>query len=120
VLLYPVTEMKTLDSESHRRKGIEYLSMRKGIRVSRKLYARDRKDYAEALFSPLLSTKDDDKAPTRALLLLAGRDGLLDDGARYANHLRALGGDVRCVVYDKAALRVDTAPAQMYNHTNFK
>jgi acetyl esterase len=102
ILLYPVTQMRTLDTESYLRKEIEFFSMRKGMALSRKLYARNRKDYGDLYFSPLCSTAKDDPNPTPALLLLSGRDGLLDDGVLYAKHLNELGGCVRCVVYEKA------------------
>jgi acetyl esterase len=102
ILLYPVTQMETLDTNSYRAATAEAAGMRKGVRLSRKLYARNSKDYRDIYFSPLGSTARDDPAPTPALLLLAEKDGLLDDGILYGEHLAALGGRVRCVVYEHA------------------
>jgi acetyl esterase/lipase len=102
VLLYPVTNMYALDTESYQRKEVECRSMRKLIRLARKLYAQSPKDYADIYFSPLLTTAEDDPAPTRALLLLAERDGLLSDGVLYGEHLSKLGGNVKTVIYDGA------------------
>jgi acetyl esterase len=76
--------------------------MRKLILISRKKYARSKKDYAEIYASPLLTTEADDPRPTRALLLLAERDGLLDDGILYGKHLCELGGEARTVIYEEA------------------
>lgn len=102
ILLYPVTNMHTYDTDSYKRKALEYACMRKGMLISRKLYARSKADYRDIYFSPLLTTEKDDPKPTDALLLLAGRDGLLDDGVLYGKHLYELGGNARTVVYDNA------------------
>jgi acetyl esterase len=76
--------------------------MFKMMKFARKMYAQTKADYKNVLFSPLLSTAQDDPAPTEALLLIAGRDGLRDDGLCYAKHLAELGGEARAVVYDNA------------------
>ncbi|MDR1615952.1 MAG: alpha/beta hydrolase [Syntrophomonadaceae bacterium] len=102
ILLYPVTEMYKLDTKSYKQKGLEFFSMRRLILISRKLYANNAKDYNTIYFSPLLATGEDDPCPTRALILLAGRDGLLDDGVLYGEHLHKLGGAVKTIVYDNA------------------
>jgi acetyl esterase len=103
ILLYPVTDMSELDDkESYQRKEPEFFSMRKLILLARKKYAQSRKDYTDIYFSPLLTTEADDPHPTRALLLLAERDGLLDDGVLYGKHLHGLGGEARTVVYEGA------------------
>ncbi len=102
VLLYPVTNMLTCDTESYRRKEPEFASMRKGMLLSRRLYARAKADYRDVYFSPYLTTVKDDPKPTKALLLLAGRDGLLDDGVLYGKHLNELGAEARTVIYDEA------------------
>jgi acetyl esterase len=102
VLLYPSTQMETLETESFSRKEWEFSGMRKGMLLSRELYARSRADYKDPYFSPLNSTAKDDPSPTPALLLLAGRDGLLDDGTLYAKHLSELGGEARCIIYERS------------------
>lgn len=102
ILLYPVTNMLTYDTDSYQRKELEFVCMRKGMLMSRKLYARSKADYKNIYFSPVFTTEKDDPRPTSALLLLAGRDGLLDDGVLYGEHLRELGGNVRTIVYDNA------------------
>jgi acetyl esterase len=103
VLLYPVTDMSELDNKgSHRRGEPEFYGMRKLVLFARKKYARSKKDYTDIYFSPLLTTEADDPHPTRALLLLAERDGLLDDGILYGKHLRELGGEARTVIYEGA------------------
>jgi acetyl esterase len=103
ILLYPVVDMNELDDkESYKHKEPEYYIMRKMILLSRRLYARTDGDYKDIYFSPLLTTETDDPHPTRALLLLAERDGLLDDGVMYGEHLHELGGEVRTVVYEGA------------------
>jgi acetyl esterase len=102
ILLYPVTDMHTLEKESYQRKEPEFSVMYKMMLLVRKLYARSPEDYADIYFSPLRSTEKDDPEPTRALILLAGRDGLLDDGVLYGAHLHELGGDVRTIIYDNA------------------
>jgi acetyl esterase len=102
ILLYPVTNMHTCDTESYRRKEPEFAAMRKGMLLSRRLYARSKNDYKDIYFSPYFTTEKDDPKPTKALLLLAGRDGLLDDGVLYGKHLSELGGEARTVIYDEA------------------
>jgi acetyl esterase/lipase len=102
ILLYPVTDMNDLNKESYRRREPEFHSMWKVILFARKMYAQSRADYTDIYFSPLLTAKTDDPHPTRALLLLAERDGLLDDGVLYGAHLRKFGGEVRTVIYEGA------------------
>jgi acetyl esterase len=103
ILLYPVTDMSELDNKaSYLRREPEFYGMRKLILLARKKYAQSKKDYADIYFSPLLTTKSDDPHPTRALLLLAERDGLLDDGILYGKHLQELGGEARTVIYKEA------------------
>jgi len=102
ILLYPVTEMSSLDTDSYKRREPEFASMFKLIKIMRKFYAASKKDYKNIYFSPLLSTADDDRNPTPALILLAGHDGLLSEGVMYGEHLRDLGGNVRTVIYENA------------------
>jgi acetyl esterase len=102
ILLYPVTDMLNFDKGSYRRREVEFRGMFKMMKFSRKMYAKTKKDYRNVLFSPLLSTAQDDPAPTKALLLIAGRDGLREDGLCYAKHLTELGGEARAVVYDNS------------------
>lgn len=102
ILYYPVTEMKEMSTNSYARPGPENSRMLKMLKITRKLYASKKSDYGNFYFSPLLSTKQDDPNPTPALILLAERDGLLDDGILYAKHLASLGGEARCVVYKGA------------------
>ncbi len=102
VLLYPVINMHTLDTKSYLRQETEFSSMRKGMLLSRRLYGGSESVYKDIYFSPIFTAKNDDPKPTKALFLLAGRDGLLDDGLSYARHLAELGGEAKAIVYDKA------------------
>jgi acetyl esterase len=99
ILLYPVTDMQNLNTETYLRPEVEYKPMYKSMQGARKLYARSSQDYSNFYFSPALSTTSDDPQPTPTLLLLAEKDALLDDGLKYSQVLQKLGGRIRAVVY---------------------
>jgi acetyl esterase len=100
ILLYPVTDLDRLDSPSYRDRGIEYTSMRQILRVARDCYLPDkaarRDPYATVLYAQL------DEPQPDALILVAERDGLRDDGLRYAEKLANAGTEVRAVRYREA------------------
>jgi acetyl esterase len=103
VLFYPVTEMYRMDTSSYKSRAPECRSMKKFIKVCRRLYARNREDYTDPLFSPLLLRPQEGEGETgKTLLLLAGRDGLLDDGVLYGKLLQRQGADVKTIIYTNA------------------
>ncbi len=100
IMLYPVTDMDKVDSESYRIKGHAYAGMGKGIRLSRTVYLPDKASRRSPYVSPMCA---DFKAPQPdALLLVAEIDGLRDDGIEYGKKLEAAGGYSRTVLYQGA------------------
>lgn len=100
ILIYPVTDLDKIDSESYREPGMEYGSMRKGIQLSRSLFLPDRASRKHPYVTPLYAKMS--RPQPDALLLIAERDGLRDDGIKYAEKLEQAGGYVRCVLYKGA------------------
>lgn len=100
ILLYPACDFNNLNTESYRKKGLEYEGMQKGIKISRSLYLPDRASRKDPYASPIHA---DFKVPQPdALVLIAQRDGLCDDGIAYGKKLEDAGGNTRIVVYQGA------------------
>jgi acetyl esterase/lipase len=100
IMLYPVTNMDYLSTESHWQKGPEYLNMRKGILISREVYLAKPQDRKDPLVSPMLA--EFASAQPDALTLVAERDALRCDGLDYAEKLARAGGYSRAVLYKGA------------------
>lgn len=100
VLLYPVTDLAYLNSESYRQKGLAYESMRKLIAVARNIYLSSRGDRFDPYVS--LICAEFKEAMPDTLLLLAEIDGLRSEGIQYGRLLSESGTPVRCIVYKGA------------------
>jgi acetyl esterase len=100
ILLYPVTDLYTIDKPSYRKKGLEYQGMRKGIRLSQNLYVPDKTSRKHPYVSPACANMTHPQPD--ALLLIPERDGLRSDGIEYAEKLEKAGGYSRCVLYKGA------------------
>ncbi|MDR1643745.1 MAG: glycoside-pentoside-hexuronide (GPH):cation symporter [Clostridiales bacterium] len=97
IMLYPVTNMDSLSTESHWQKGPEYLNMRKGILITREIYLSNPKHRRDPLVSPMLAEFDSPQPD--ALSLVAQRDALRCDGLDFAEKLARAGGYSRSVLY---------------------
>ncbi|MDR1512493.1 MAG: alpha/beta hydrolase, partial [Propionibacteriaceae bacterium] len=97
ILIYPVTDMDKLDSPSYHDDGPEFRTMYQFMHVARDCYLPDKATRRDPL-ATLLYAEFDGPQPD-ALVMVAERDGLRDDGLRYAEKLAAAGGHVRAVVY---------------------
>jgi len=98
LLVYPVTDWRTMDSPSYSENAEGYFLTRLGCQWFREQYARDEADWSDPRFSPLLE-KDLSRLPS-ALVITAEHDPLRDDGQAYAEALRAAGGAVTYSRYD--------------------
>ena len=100
ILLYPVTDLFSLNRESYKQKGEEYRAMRMGIRLSQGAYVPDKSirkhPYVSPIYAEMLRPQPD------AMLLIAERDGLRSDGLEYAEKLETAGGYSRCILYEGA------------------
>ena len=96
-LLYPVVDAH-LETRSMEHLSDGFLLTRDSMEYYRAQYLPVREDWESALASPLLA--DDLSGLAPALVVTAGFDPLLDDGANYAAALEAAGVDVRYRCYD--------------------
>lgn len=97
ILIYPVTNVKTLNSKSYLQQGKAYAGMRKLIGVYRKWYVGKTKMYEHPYISPLMA--EDLKYLPTTLIVVSEIDGLREDGLKYAQELEKNGNDVRCILY---------------------
>jgi acetyl esterase len=98
LLVYPVTDWRTMDSPSYRSNADGYFLTHLACLWFREHYARDEADWSDPRLSPLVA-KDLSGLPP-ALVITAEHDPLLDDGERYADALRAAGTPVTQTRYD--------------------
>lgn len=98
LLVYPVTDWRTMDSPSYRENADGYFLTRLACGWFREQYARDEADWSDPRFSPLLA-KDLSRLPP-ALVVTAEHDPLRDEGEAYAAALREAGVAAAATRYD--------------------
>ena len=89
ILLYPVTDLSTFATESHKNFGEGYFLTSESIKWARELYLTDEKQATNPLVSPLLAEKLDDLPP--ALIVTAQFDPLSSEGRAFDEKLKAAG-----------------------------
>ena len=89
VLLYPSTNIATMDTESHRNFATGYLLTRAGLERFSDFYTPNPQDRTKPEVSPLLA-KDLSGLPP-ALVITAEFDPLRDEGEAYADRLKKAG-----------------------------
>ncbi|MEU5911089.1 alpha/beta hydrolase [Micromonospora sp. NPDC047527] len=98
VLFYPVTDAG-FDTDSYHRWAEGYWLTRTGMKWFWDQYTTSEQDRAQITASPLRATPDQLRGLPPALIINAREDVLHDDGAGYADKLRAAGVPVTHVTY---------------------
>jgi acetyl esterase len=89
VLVYPVTDLSRLDTESHKIFAEGYFFSGADARIFRALYAPNEKDWKDPRISPLLEPNLKGLPP--AVVITAQFDVLRDEGEAYARRLEESG-----------------------------
>lgn len=98
LLIYPATDMRR-EHASHVRNGKGYLLTRESIAYYHDHYIDDPRHDLDWRASPLLASDFTGLPP--ALLITAGHDPLVDEGADYARRLSAAGNRVSYVCFER-------------------
>jgi len=93
VLVYPATNLNTLDTDSYTFFGEGFMLTKKEIEWFRAHYLPNKSDWSNPMASPLLA-KDHSNLPP-ATIITAQMDPLSDEGKQYADKLEQSGVDVR-------------------------
>ena len=93
ILVYPATNLKTLDTDSYMFFGEGFMLTRKEIEWFRAHYLPNKSDWSNPMASPLLA-KDHSNLPP-ATIITAQMDPLSDEGKQYADKLEQSGVEVR-------------------------
>ena len=89
VLLYPATNIATMDTQSHKDFATGYLLTRAGLERFSDFYAPNSEDRTKPEISPLLA--EDLSGLPSALVITAEFDPLRDEGEAYADRLKKAG-----------------------------
>ncbi|MCP4754427.1 MAG: alpha/beta hydrolase, partial [Proteobacteria bacterium] len=98
ILLYPATNLNTLNTDSYRFFAKGYFLTRKNVEYYRALYLPDRNDWTHPLASPLLA--ENHNGLPSATIITAQMDPLRDEGRQYAEKLERAGVEVRYHDYE--------------------
>jgi acetyl esterase len=98
VLIYPVTDLSSFETESHREFGEGYLLTRSGMQYCTRYYLADPALMRHPEVSPLLASDLTGLPP--ALVITAEFDPLRDEGEAYARRLKEAGVPVSLRRYD--------------------
>ncbi len=98
ILLYPSTNLSTLDTESFNHFGKGFMLTKKDIEWYRGHYLPNKKDWFNPLASPLLAKNHSNLPP--ATIITAQMDPLREDGKQYAEKLKKAGVSARYHCYD--------------------
>lgn len=98
LLVYPVTDLSSYDTDSWRNLGTDYFPTREMSLFTRELYIPHRADRTRLWASPLLAS-DHSNLP-KALVITAQFDPLRDEGQAYVTKLRSAGVEARHIRYD--------------------
>ena len=97
LLVYPVTNGHTFDTDSYRDNGEGYMLTAQGMHWFWDQYARP--DQRQEAYASPLCAKDLTNLPP-AHVLVAEHDPLRDEGIQYADALKNAGNQVKCDCYD--------------------
>lgn len=98
VLIYPVTNLSSLDTDSYRAHGEGYILTKESMEYYRGHYIETEEDLRNPYASPLLATELTGLPP--ALVITAEFDVLTDEAEAYANRLRQADVSVTYTRYD--------------------
>lgn len=98
VLVYPVTNLSSFDTDSYREHGEGYILTRENMEYYRNHYLGREEDGQNPYASPLLAEDLRDLPP--ALVITAEFDVLTDEAKAYAKRLRGAGVPVEYSCYD--------------------
>lgn len=98
LLLYPITDIATLETASHHLFATGYFLERAAMLTCRDYYFADLAEAQQPYASPLLAPDLSGLPP--AQIITAGFDLLRDEGAAYADRLRADGVQVKHTCYE--------------------
>ncbi len=97
ILLYPATNISTLNTDSYRFFGEKLLLTKKDVEWFRAHYLPNESDWSNPLASPLLAQDHRNLPP--ATIITAEMDPLRDEGRQYADKLEKAGVQVRYHCY---------------------
>jgi len=97
-LIYPVTNISSLDTESYNNFATGFFLTREGMEWFRSHYLPKTEDWVDPYASPLLARDHSNLPP--AVVITAQFDPLRDEGEAYAETLRQAGVPVEVVRYD--------------------
>ncbi len=98
LLIYPVTDLSTLETDSYRAHGTGYLLTTDSMAWYRDHYLSGEKERFDPDASPLLA--EDVSGLPPALVQVAEFDVLKDEGEAYAKKLEAAGTPTQCTCYE--------------------
>ena len=98
LLVYPVTDLTSMDTPSHRDNGEGYFLTTASMDWYRRQYLTDLSDASHPYASPLQAADLTGLPP--ALVITAELDPLRDEGEAYASRLREAGGHATTTRYD--------------------
>ncbi len=98
VLIYPVTDVSSLDTNSYHRHGEGYVLTRNSMRYYRDHYITNQEELRNPLVSPLLA--ENLKGLPPAFILAAEFDVLLDEVEGYARRLQEAGVSVQFSLFN--------------------
>lgn len=97
-LIYPATNLYTMDTESHNNFAEGFFLSKEGMEWFRSQYLPRKEDWTDPHASPLLA-KDHSNLPP-AIVITAQFDPLRDEGEAYAEKLKQAGVPVKLTRYD--------------------
>ena len=97
-LIYPVTDISSLDTESYNDFATGFFLTKEGMEWFRSQYLPKTEDRVDPYASPLLARDHSNLPP--AVVITAEFDPLRDEGEAYAEKLREAGVPVEVVRYD--------------------
>ena len=98
LLLYPVTDLSSFDTDSHRQHGEGYILTKDGMEYYRDHYVEHEEELQNPYVSPLLARELTGLPP--ALVITAQFDVLTDEAEAYANRLKEAGVQVKYICFD--------------------
>jgi len=98
LLLYPVTNLSSFDTDSHRQHGEGYILTSDGMEYYRDHYVEHEEELQNPYVSPLLAQEMTGLPP--ALVITAQFDVLTDEAEAYANRLKEAGVQVKYICFD--------------------
>ncbi|MBW1861539.1 MAG: alpha/beta hydrolase [Deltaproteobacteria bacterium] len=98
LLVYPVTNLSSFDTDSYREHGEGYILTKEGMEYYRDHYIRHEEELRNPYVSPLLAQELSGLPP--ALVMTAQFDVLTDEAEAYANRLKQAGVQVKYIRLD--------------------